>query len=215
MTPDDLKIVADDLQFLSEWGPEITDREIRHGSAVLRRLLVEDVYGHAWRATENAKQPRLIAVDISSVASPDNLSDIVYALAAGANFRGIQMACMLMNKGSKAIGNLTPPLRENGYPGEREFALSEYLSSLSGAVDGKTFTRREVIKYIANVKGGVHLSPKERKAEKKLVARLGKIEKKMMVHTTDGLLVELVAIGQAIGGSDDARKIIEYVQNKL
>jgi len=62
MTPDDLRIVADDLQYLAEWGPEISDGKIRRGSAVLRRLLVEDVYGHAWREIGKDKQPSLIAV---------------------------------------------------------------------------------------------------------------------------------------------------------
>lgn len=158
MTRDDLRVVAEDLEYLAEWGPDITDREIRHGSAVLRRLLVEDVYGAAWRAVGWQKQPKLIAVSIDEIASPDNLSKIVYAIAAGANFRGIQMACMMMNKGASPIEEeFGPPLRENGYPGDREFSLSGYLSSLSGVVDGKTFNRCEVIKYIANVKGGVHL----------------------------------------------------------
>lgn len=212
MTPEDLRIVAEDLEYLADWGPEISDREIRHGSAVLRRLLVEDVYGTAWRAIGNIKQPKLIAVSIEEVASPNNLSRIAYALAGGAHFRGMQMACMMMNKGSSPIGGaLGPPMRENGYPGEREFTLSEYLSSFSGVVEGKTFNRREVIKYIANVKGGVHLSAKERKAEAKLVARLGKIEKRIAVNLTDGLLVELVAIGQALGGSDDARSFVRHV----
>lgn len=215
MTNDDLRIVADDLQFLSEWGEEITDREIRHGSAVLRRLLVEDVYGHAWRGTGNTKQPRLIAVNLSPVATPDNISHIEFALAAGAEFRGMQIACMLKNVGRQSFGTLMFPARENGYPGEYEFPLSNYLSSLSGVVDGEPFTRRDVIKYIANVKGGVHLSSKRRRAEKELVARLGKIEKRMTIHTTDGLLVELVAIGQAVGGSKDASKFIDYVQNEL
>jgi hypothetical protein len=65
--------------------------------------------------------------------------------------------------------------------------------------------------YIANVKGGVHLSAKQRTAEEKLVARLGKIEKKITVHTTDGLLVEIVAIGQALGKSEDAHSFTEHV----
>jgi len=65
-----------------------------------------------------------------------------------------------------------------------------------------------VIKYIANVKGGVHLSSQARKQEKKLIDRLGKAEKRIMVHNTDGLLVEAVAIGQALGNSDDAKDFI-------
>jgi hypothetical protein len=215
MTLDDLKIVAEDLEYLSEWGGEISEREIRHGSAVLRRLLVEDVYGTAWRAIGKLKQPKLIAVSLDTLATPNDLTKIEFALAAGAEFRGIYMACMLMNKGHEPIGELGPPLREDGYPGDHEFTFSEYLASISGVVGGKTFNRREVIKYIANVKGGVHLSAKERKVEEKLIARLGKIEKMMIINTTDGLLVELVAIGQALGRSDDTRSFVDHVKKML
>jgi len=65
-----------------------------------------------------------------------------------------------------------------------------------------------VIKYIANIKGGVHLSQKLRKGEKKLVARIGKMEKRISIHNTDGLLVEIVAIAYAIGNSPDALEFI-------
>ncbi|MGH9635803.1 MAG: hypothetical protein ACRD72_13310, partial [Candidatus Angelobacter sp.] len=68
------------------------------------------------------------------------------------------------------------------------------------------------IKYIANVKGGIHLSAKARKAEKDLISRLGKIEKKILVHNSDGLLVEAVAIAQALGGSSDAKSFIAKVR---
>ena len=90
--------------------------------------------------------------------------------------------------------------------------MSRLLSSASGFVEGRVFSRREVIKYIANVKGGVHLSEAERKAEAKLVERLGRIEKKIHVHRTDSLLVELVAVAQAIGQSDNARQLVARVR---
>jgi hypothetical protein len=116
-----------------------------------------------------------------------------------------------LNKGGAPIGTLPPPLRAGGYPGEKEFPLSEFLASPSGIIEGRTFNRRDVIKYIANVKGGIHLGAKQRKVEEKLIARLGKIEKQITVHTTDGLLVEIVAIGQALGKSEDARSFAEHV----
>lgn len=120
---------------------------------------------------------------------------------------------MVLNKGGKAVGDFGPPLRKNGYPGEREFTLSEFLSSASGIIEGKVFTRRDVIKYIANIRGGVHLSQKRKKAERELIKRLGKIEKKIQVYQTDGLLVELVAIGQALGTSQDAQEFIQHVES--
>ena len=61
------------------------------------------------------------------------------------------------------------------------------------------------------MKGGVHLSEAERKAEAKLVERLGKIERRIHAFSTEGLFVELLAIAQAIGKSNDARKLVAKV----
>ena len=178
---------------------------------MLRRLLVEDAYGHAWRAVGLEKQPTLLAVDLDLLLGP-NAGRIHLALAGGANFRGLQYAAMLFHQGDRPIGNPPPqPIRDNGYPFERLFSLFEYLKSPSGVVEGRPFNRREVIKYIANVKGGVHLSPMQRKEEEKLIARLGKAEKKMSIQMSDGLLVEAVAIGQALGNSEDAKTYRQYV----
>lgn len=212
MDQDALMAVAEDLEYLASWGAEITAAEIRRGTAVLRRLLVEDAYGTAWRAIGLAKQPSLVAVNLDLLLGND-ANHVVYALAGGANFRGMQMACMVLNKGDRPVGGNPPtPIRKGGYPFEAAFTFSEYLASKSGVVEGHSFNRREVIKYLANVKGGVHLSAQQRKAEEKLIARLGKIEKKMMVHNTDGLLVEAVAIGQALGTSPDAESYIARVR---
>lgn len=212
MDQDSLIAVAEDLDYLAQWGSDISNAEIRRGTAVLRRLLVEDAYGVSWRAVGEVKQPSLPAVDLTLLLGND-ANQVVYALAGGAHFRGVKMACMLLNKGSKPLGSTPiPSIRKDGYPFERMFTLSEYLSSMSGVVEGRSFNRREVIKYLANVKGGVHLSAQQRKAEEKLIARLGKIEKKMMVHNTDGLLVEAVACAQSLGNSDDAKTLIAKVR---
>jgi hypothetical protein len=212
MDHDALITVAEDLEYLSQWGSEISNAEIRRGTSVLRRLLVDDVYGTAWRAVGGVKQPSLLAVDLSLLLG-NHSHQVVYALAGGALFRGIHTACIVLNKGGEPIGGPPPEsIRENGYPFERLFALSEYLSSLSGIVEGRSFNRREVIKYIANVKGGVHLSAQARKAEKNLIARLSKIEKKILIRNSDGLLVEAAAIGQALGNSEDAKGLIEKIR---
>jgi hypothetical protein len=212
MDYDALIAVAEDLEYLAQWGSQISNAEIRRGTAILRRLLVEDTYRAAWRTIGEAKQPTLLAVDLSQMLGGKS-HEVVYALAGGALFRGLHMACLMLNKGSHAIGGEPPkPIRDNGYPFERLFTISEYLPSLSGIVEGRSFNRREVIKYIANVKGGIHLSAKARKAEKDLISRLGKIEKKILVHNSDGLLVEAVAIAQALGGSSDAKSFIAKVR---
>ncbi|QIM47917.1 hypothetical protein G9Q38_01335 [Pusillimonas sp. DMV24BSW_D] len=211
MNHDSLVAVAEDLEYLSQWGSEITAAEIRRGTAVLRRLLVEDAYGIAWRTIGQAKQPSLIAIDLDQMLG-GNSHKVIYALAGGAHFRGMHMACMLLNKGDPISQNPPTPIRQDGYPFERRFTVSEYLSSNAGVVEGRSFNRRDVIKYLANIKGGVHLSAQQRKTEIKLISRLGKIEKKMMLHATDGLLVEAVAIAQALGTSADAKTYMSHIK---
>ena len=181
--------------------------------AILRRLLVENAYGTAWRAIGEVKQPSLPAVNLSLLIG-NAAHEVFYTLAGGANFRGMQMACMLLNKGNKPIARITPEaIRKDGYPFECMFTLSEYLASSSGIVEGRPFNRRELIKYLANVKGGIHLSAQQRKTEEKLIARLGKIEKKLMIYKTDGLLVEAVACAQSLGNSTDAKIFVKKVRS--
>jgi hypothetical protein len=210
---DSIIAVAEDLEYLASWSGDITDPEIRRGTAVLRRLLVEDAYGAAWRAVGKTRQPTLIAIDMDlMVGGHANRMEI--ALAGGADFRGVKTAAMALHKSSAPIGATPPPpIRPDGYPFERLFSLSEYLRSTSGIVGGKSFNRREVIKYIANIKGGVHLSAQARKKEAKLVERLGKAEKRFLIHTSDGLLVEAVAIGQSLGNSEDAKEFIRVARD--
>ena len=213
MDQDSLISIAEDLEYLFLWGSDISNADIRRGTAILRRLLVEDAYGLAWRAIGESKQPTLHAIDLSLLIGND-AHKVVYALAGGAIFRGMQIAIIVVNHGNNAIGGMPPEaIREDGYPFERIFTLSEYLSSASGLVHGKYFNRRELIKYLANVKGGVHLSPQQRKAEQKLIDRIGKIEKKLMVHNSDGLLVEAVACAQGLGNSEDAQHFIKKIRS--
>jgi hypothetical protein len=207
MDRESIAMVAEDLEYLASWPGDITDPEIRRGTAVLRRLLVEDAYGAAWRAIGRDKQPTLIAVDLDLMLG-EHAAAMKIALACGADFRDMKMAAICGHKGGPLATPPPAPVRKDGYPFERIFTLSEYLKSTSGVVEGRRFNRREVIKYIANVKGGVHLSAQVRKQEQKLIDRLAKAEKRFTIHTTDGLLVEAVAIAQSLGGSADAKILI-------
>ena len=216
MDEESLVFVAQDLEYLrDDWGPDTPDPDIRRGSAVLRRLLVEDVYGAAWRGVGFQKQPRLIAVDLMNVFGGVDTSRIICALAWGAHFRGIFMASPCLIKGTEFPPMASSaPVRSDGYPGEREFRISEFLSSPAGIADGEVVTRRDIIKYVANIKGGIHLSQKLKKAERDLVSRLAKFEKKINAHTTDGILVEIVSIAQAVGQSNDAAKLIREIYRR-
>ena len=210
MDAEQLRTIAEDLQFLAtEWGGDITSPEIRRGTATLRRLLVENTYSNAWRAAGFEREPRVIAVDLENVFSAKDLHLIDFALAHGVNLRGLQIYGSIVNKGNVAVERPNhKQLTDDGYPGERVFGMAEYIASNAGYAFGQFFTRRDVIKYMASVKGAVHLNSKARPQEVKLVARVAKIDRKLNVCGIDGIFIEALAIAQAIGRSADAKSFI-------
>jgi hypothetical protein len=214
MNNQEIKIVAEDLEYLRDgWGPDIPEPDIRRGSAILRRLLVESAFSEAWRSAGFKNQPKIIAVDLLNFVDENYLKDIECCLAWGANFRGGFMLgpCITRNPMSQKMP--PPGIRADGFPGEREFTIPELMESIAGISEGKAVKRREIIKYIANVKGGIHLRSKKRKEEIILIKKIEKFENRINAHTSDGLLVETVAIAQAVGQSDDANKLINYAKS--
>ena len=93
-----IQTVIEDLEYLSsDWVKDISDPKVRRGSAILRRLLVEDAYGRAWRAIGLQQQPKVIAVDIKNFLGSAPQSDVEIALPAGVPIGKVMMAgiCLL------------------------------------------------------------------------------------------------------------------------
>ena len=63
-----LTAIAEDIEYFRSWwdhSPVVADNTtIRHGSAALRRLLIEDVAGKAWRQLGFEKSPTLQGLDL-------------------------------------------------------------------------------------------------------------------------------------------------------
>ena len=82
MKPNNIQVVVEDIEYLrAGWGGSLSDPEARRGSAVLRRLLVENAYGDAWRALGFHGEPRVRAVDLKQIIGSTPLSDVDMALA--------------------------------------------------------------------------------------------------------------------------------------
>jgi hypothetical protein len=100
MKQEQIQTIVEDLQYLKDWGGKISDSEARRGSAVLRRLLVEDGYGKAWRAAGFPAEPKVMAVDVKRIIGSAPLTDVRIALAGGVSNRGTRTGglCVLTNK---------------------------------------------------------------------------------------------------------------------
>ena len=176
MDRETLQSVAEDLVHLRSWHDATPTADVRRGSAILRRLIVEDIYGAAWRAIGAQKQPKLVAVDLMIAIGNAPLSKVGAAFAGGALYRGAKIGPIVMTVGNTDPGFGGPSIREAGFTSEREFTLSEFVRSHSGYINGVFFTRGDVVKYIANVRGGVHVGGSRRASERQLVKQLTPVE---------------------------------------
>ncbi len=201
--------VIEDLEYLRDtWIGEISDAEIRRGSALLRRLLVEDIYGMAWRTAGFKAQPSVAGPNLNVLLSGQDLTKVTCALAGGGKLGGFVTGGISMHRG-ETIDSLKEKQGETTGGMEYLFPLSEFMETTCAVVDGKQIKRRELIKYMANTRGGVHLgSSRARAKEKQLIKKIGKLEGRINHTQKDGLFFELLSIGQAVGASEDAAKLI-------
>src|SRR5262245_48857903 len=88
--------LAEDIEFFRTWedGEHVDNRGIRHGSAALRRLLLEDAAGNAWRKMGFAKSPTLKGPDLLGALRLRRIDPalVVSGVAAGIKFDGIDWA---------------------------------------------------------------------------------------------------------------------------
>ncbi len=203
LTDADVKTVIEDIEYIHDhWGNGATDAELRRGSAILRRLLVEQILSHAWRHKGFEKEPHIVAPNIDDAFDGFDIQKIKTALAGGAKNQGTYIAGICINEGS------TAPTPSEEFI-EFDFSLSSYLNSSCAIVEGKKISRRELIKYMANVKGGVHLgSSKTRTKEKEVIKRVSKLDGKVKAFNNEGLYFEILSTGQALANSADVQKLI-------
>lgn len=206
-----LTTVAEDLEHLRDgWLENPADDVLRRGSAILRRFLAEGVLQRAWKVAGFEREPTIVAPSLNELVGPD-LSIIEFAFAGGAHLQGLFVMGGCISKGDR------PP---QGGPSaatamEHPFKLSAFKESTTVIARGQVVKRRELVKYFAVVRGGVHLdelSSKRRKEEEYLVQRLAGLEKAMVVLNKDAFFFELLSIGQAIGRAPDMQRLVEAIR---
>jgi hypothetical protein len=191
-----LVVVASDLEFLERVGsagiPSHTD--IRLAAGVLRRLLIENQLSHGCRPISSAVGDLSIAVNDLDETLDETLDEfesrgspewLIYAWAGGGNWEG-----MMASHDGFVLASV-PKAEWSAYgtpdaflaavdlrlrPAENQHSPGRILSSTAIAYrhEGTNLRipRREVIKYIANRKGGVHFDPSRKiKPEAKATKR--------------------------------------------
>lgn len=200
-----LDLVQSDLIFIRENSkPEADDHSLRRISGQLRHLLVDQALLKAWRLLQlTPKQPTIITTKLDL----DNNCD--FAVAGGGQANGIQVANVRVTIG-RTLGEEEIRKRyeaEKDKPLKQAFTLQEFKDSSAFICGGKKIKREQVIKYVANKKGGVHLDT-SRKKDEEAYRLLDQADNGMLIAGKKTLYLELLSIWQALTSSNDIERLI-------
>jgi len=217
MTHDEIRLVSivkEDLEFLrNEWDQSVLDASLRRSSNVLRNLLVEGQFGKAWRALGRAKEPRVTAPDLDVLVDTLDLATVSFASAGGAKSEGMRARASLFLNVAQTLDQIRAGRQGGPFGSDRVFGLSQFLRSTCLVHDGVRITRRELIQYVANKCGGVHIDfsrDPSKELERKFL-KLDSIRDHGEVAGRSAIYYELLSVGQAVAEAEDTRQFLEDV----
>lgn len=220
-----LQAVAEDLEYLRDgWPTDMTVSEVRRGSATLRRLLVDggsaQVLLGAWRAVGFDGQPSVQAQDLlAQIHSP--LGTVDWATSGGVSVPGSEhlVGRVVVYNTGQAGPHGEPTVHPRvDYTPWPEVSLQQYVEAPCSVISGETIKRREMLKYVANYLGGVHLArgrkvhARDRDMIRRIEAWLDRIEIKGFGKV--GAYVEVLAMGQALARSKDIAKLVVAIRGR-
>ncbi len=214
-----IKVVSEDLDYLSdEWTQDIDDPSLRRSSPVLRALLIE---GYLMRVANMLNEQIMVMAPLISM-NEERLNDpsITFYQSGGAKYKGMEV--QFMRQRNRAI---SPEERKKAYEEQKDLIgqsspikLTKFMKQVSFMIDGIRINREEVVKYIANKRGGAHYdgSRNDKKPGSK-----GDLEKKFMaldsIHAgtrmadKNAVYYELLSIGQRLVSSQDVQRIRQII----
>lgn len=234
-----LLTIAEDIEYFGQWhkAASVDSTAIRHGSSILRRLLVEDAAGTSWRALGFKKEPTIQGPDLLAFFKKEkfDVGLTVGAVAAGVRHEGIDTAFLSARRVDNpttgvlasadvgfavCVGSAMRDAR-NAMPSadldpliERTWYLHEYLDAPGMIRRGTILSRREVIKHVANEMGGVHVSKSSSQHHDLQVEAETKLFIKGLIQEIRGQHIEILAIGQAVGRSADFQRIAQEIRER-
>jgi hypothetical protein len=204
LDPSQLRTIGEDLAHLGTWGP-LTEHDVaRRGSSILRRLIVEGWLQRAWKVAGFQHEPMIPAFDLNA-AYGKHRDEIQIALAGGLpETQGWVGHGFVMSVGREPPDRDADRARIN-----QNFPLQQFRSSASAFVGSATISREDVIRYYANIAGGVHLqvSASIRRQEEALMKRIQPLIGRIEVSKRDGIDHELLSIGYLLGHAPDCMKL--------
>lgn len=215
-----IKIVAEDLEYLAnDWSQDIDDPSLRRASPVLRSLLID---GQLMKVVNMLNEEiSVMAPLISKYEDELHDSSVVFYQSGGAKYKGIEVMFVKEKNIAMSPAEIKAEYEKQkniigqNYP----LKLSKFMKQISFLVKGIKINREEVIKYIANKRGGAHFdsSRKTDKAGSKgdlenKFKMLDEIHKGITVADKNAVYYELLSIGQRLINSHDVKRIREIIK---
>lgn len=225
MNKREMHTVVEDLEYIeSRWMLNPGDQELRRGSAILRRLLIDGALERCWRAVGMRGELNITAPNIDSIMAKQSSEGgrVVLLVALGARYRGAEVAAIFLHIAHEGQKANPPNVGESGPPYSR-YTIRKYLISSSGiqqeeddkhpgGLKTTTISRADVIKYVANNLGGVHIGPSSHTKGRRVAERVSKFEGTMNILDKDPIFFEILAIGQRLVQSPDVKTMIQKVR---
>jgi len=229
-----LVLVGGDLGYLMELPRDrlLTHTEVRLCASVLRRLLIDNQLGLLWKSlgAPSDFKPVIRATDIDSVLEqwPDHW--LFYGWAGGAPANGANHRGMLLwtvpEADWKVHGSYEAFIDATELPSSGEptyMPVSRWQESTAVALGFRDkgtlkISRAEVVKYLANRKGGVHFDPKRRLDASRTPKRLREEKYRLLDHGfirvghLTGPEYEIASMAHAIAESDWAAELVRIAK---
>jgi len=215
-----ISVVSEDLDYLTDdWTQDIDDPSLRRSSPVLRSLLIE---GQLMKVVNMLNEE--ISVMAPLISKHEQVLDdpsIVFYQSGGANHKGMEIQSMM-----QANRAMTPEEIKENYENQKELIgknyplkLTKFMKQVSFMINGTKINREEVVKYVANKRGGAHYDG-SRNTEKP--GSKGELEKKftlldgvhddIIVADKNAVYYELLSIGQRLVASHDVQRVRNIIR---
>jgi len=151
-----VELTLEDLHHIAkETYPDCDDHQLRRVSVPLRNLLIEDWLVRSWKLLQlQPKSPVIIAPRLRT----EGLQPNDFAVAGSGNVAGVAVGNVRIRLGRAS----SPEELKARYEQEKDdikhaFSLSDYKESCALYMRGQKISRRQLVQYVANKKGGAHL----------------------------------------------------------
>ena len=220
-----VRIVADDLTFLRDLDFAGARRtEVRIAAGMLRRLLHDGVLWAAWKALRLPDRPEFEAIDLASMIGDVPRKYIHYAYAGGARLPGAHhtgyVLLSIPAAEAEQMGGEAEASKEIQRlirPGDtKTFTLDEFIVSPCVVTGEAAVSRLELVRYVSNKLGGVHLDAGRASWTDPLGSRYRFLDE---VHLKVGRFpasyYEVISIADSVARSTSTDRLIRTADEKF